>query len=57
MLTFGWEVGLALSFVRPVYHQVPEAAETVGDLICKKKKANGKKRLECYFHSLGGRSR
>lgn len=38
MLTFGWEVGLALSFVRPVDHQVPEAAETVGDLICEKEK-------------------
>lgn len=35
MLTFGWEVGLALGFVGPVDHQVPEAAETVGDLICK----------------------
>lgn len=33
-LTFGWEVGLALSLVGPVHHQVPEATETVGDLIC-----------------------
>lgn len=32
-LTFGWEVGLALSLVGPVYHQVPEATETVSDLI------------------------
>lgn len=35
--TFGWEVGLALSFVGPVDHQVPEAAETISDLICKAK--------------------
>lgn len=36
-LTFWWEVGLALSFVRPVYNQVPVATETVGDLIYKNK--------------------
>lgn len=34
MLTFGGEVGLALCLVGPVHHQVPKAAETVGDLIC-----------------------
>lgn len=36
-LTFWWEVGLALRFVRPVYNQVPVATETVGDLIYKNK--------------------
>lgn len=37
-VTFRWEVGLALGFVGPVYHQVPVAAETVGDFIYKRKK-------------------
>lgn len=35
-VTFRWEVGFALSFVGPVYHQVPIATETIGDLIYKK---------------------
>jgi len=33
-VTFGWEVGFALGFVRPVHHQVAVATETVGDFIC-----------------------
>lgn len=35
VVTFRWEVGFALSFVGPVYHQVPIATETVGDFIYK----------------------
>lgn len=45
MLTFGWEVGLALSLVGPVHHQVPEATEAVGDLIWK----NRVKESKCCF--------
>lgn len=37
-VTFRWEVGFALSFVRPVYHQVPIATEAVGDFICMMRK-------------------
>ena len=53
-VTFRWEVGFALSFVGPVYNQVPIAAETVGDFICKneenrKKKQNG---LHCYVYDM-----
>lgn len=32
-VTFGWEVGFALSLVGPVHNQVPVATEAVGDLI------------------------
>lgn len=42
-LTFGWEVGLALSLVGPVHHQVPEATETVGDLIYEEAQAQREK--------------
>lgn len=59
MPTFGREVGLALSFVGPVDHQVPEAAETISDLICKAKqpKKRGKNSRECSFPSVSGGSR
>lgn len=60
MPTFGREVGLALSFVGPVDHQVPEAAETISDLICKAKqpkKKKGKNSRECSFPSVSGGSR
>lgn len=46
--TFRWEVRFALSFVWPVYDQVPEATETVGDLIYKNEE-NRKNRLQCPF--------
>lgn len=52
MPTFGREVGLALSFVGPVDHQVPEAAETISDLICKAKqpkKKEGKTAVSVLF--------
>lgn len=59
MPTFGWEVGLALSFVGPVDHQVPEAAETISDLICEAKqpKKKVKNSRECSFPSVSAGSR
>lgn len=35
-VTFGWEVGFALSLVGPVHDQVPVATKAVGDLIYEK---------------------
>lgn len=52
-VTFRWEVGLALSFVGPIYYQVPIATETIGDLIYKMEKTEQKKtRMECYFPDI-----
>lgn len=53
-VTFWWEVGFALSFVGPVYYQVPIATETIGDLIYKKiKKTEFKKTdLNVIFTTL-----
>lgn len=36
IVTFGWEVGFALSLVGPVHNQVPVATKAVGDLIYEK---------------------
>lgn len=42
-VTFRWEVGFALSFVGPVYHQVSIATETVGDFIYENEKKRRRK--------------
>lgn len=50
-ITFRGEVGFALSFVGPVYHQVPIATETVGDFICEnKEKTKRKHEIERFSH-------
>lgn len=49
VVTFRWEVGFALSFVGPVYHQVPIATETVGNFICKNKENRRKTDLNVVF--------
>lgn len=49
MSTFRWEVGFALSFVWPVYDQVPEATETVGDLIYKNEENRIEKQTSVSF--------